>query len=154
VVPREPHALQLRSIPTRVVPEFARPRLPQFWVQVQLPKYVSGGLLSFCNLAPIRLRRHIACIHDLLPWSAPASYSLPFRVAHRLVLPMLGHRAQLITTVSQLSREHLIRCGIASPGKIVVTYNGADHASRWAPERSSLRLGARPFVLCLGRNHK
>jgi glycosyltransferase involved in cell wall biosynthesis len=154
VVPREPHALRLRSIPTRVVPEFGKPRLPQFWVQIQLPKHVSGGLLSFCNLAPIRLTRHIACIHDLQPWLAPDSYSLAFRAAHRLVLPILGHRARLITTVSQLSREHLVRRGIAAQAKIVVTYNGADHASRWAPERSSLQLGARPFVLCLGRNHK
>jgi glycosyltransferase involved in cell wall biosynthesis len=154
VVPREPDSLRLRSIRTRLVAEFAKPRLPQFWVQVQLPKYVRGGLLSFCNLAPIRLRRHIACIHDLLPWLTPHSYSLPFRAAHRLVLPILGHRARLITTVSQLSREHLVRRRIASQGKIVVTYNGADHASRWAPERSLLQLGARPFVLCLGRNHK
>jgi glycosyltransferase involved in cell wall biosynthesis len=154
VVPRQPDSLRLRSIPTRVVPEFGKPRLPQFWAQVQLPKNVSGGLLSFCNLAPICLTRHIACIHDLLPWLAPDSYSLPFRAAHRLVLPILGHRARLITTVSQLSREHLIRRRIASQGKIVVTYNGADHASRWAPERSSLQLGPRPFVLCPGRNHK
>jgi len=154
IVPREPDVLRLRSISTRVVPEFARPRLPQFWVQIQLPRHVSGGLLSFCNLAPIRLTRHIACIHDLLPWLAPDSYSLPFRAAHRFILPILGHRARLITTVSRLSRDHLVRCRIAAQEKIVVTYNGADHASRWAPERSSLQLGRRPFVLCLGRNHK
>jgi glycosyltransferase involved in cell wall biosynthesis len=154
VVPRQPVALQLRSIATRVVPEFGKPRLPQFWVQLQLPKYVPGGLLSFCNLAPLRLTRHIACIHDLLPWVAPESYSLPFRAAHKFVLPILGRRARLITTVSQLSRQQLVRRRIAGEDKIVVTYNGADHASRWAPERSSLQLGPRPFVLCLSRKQK
>ena len=43
----------------------SRPRLPQFWVQLQLPRHMPGGLVSFCNLAPVSVRRHIACIHDL-----------------------------------------------------------------------------------------
>lgn len=153
VAPREPFA-PLLSIPVRVVPELSRPRLPQYWVQVQLPAHVPGGLLSFCNLAPIRLTRHIACIHDLLTWLTPQSYSFSFRLAHRTLLPILGRRARLITTVSRLSRDHLVQHRIAPPRKIVVTYNGADHASRWAPDRSSLKLGLRPFVFCLGRKQR
>lgn len=154
VASRRPSSATLQSISVRVVPEFNRPRLPQVWVQLQLPAHVPGGLLSFCNLAPVRVRRQIACIHDLLTSMAPESYSLPFRLAHRAVLPMLGRQARLITTVSKLSRDHLVRHGIAPAHKIVVTYNGADHASRWDPSRSALRLGPRPFVLCLGRKQK
>lgn len=144
--------LPLDNIPVRVVPEFSRPRLPQFWVQVQLPRHVPGGLLSFCNLAPVAVRRHIACIHDMHTRLMPSSYGRGFRWAHRLILPALGRRAARITTVSELSRSHLVRLGIAPPEKIVVTYNGSDHAGRWDAARSALNVGGgRPYVLCLGQ---
>ncbi|MFB9983902.1 glycosyltransferase family 4 protein [Mesorhizobium kowhaii] len=153
VVPRplsEP--LRLNAISVRVVPEFNRPRLPQFWVQAQLPWHVPGGLLSFCNLAPVVLRRQIACIHDMHTRLMPSSYARGFRWAHRLILPALGRRAARITTVSQLSRSHLVEFGIAPEENIVVTYNGSDHAKRWDAARSSLAVDrGRQYVLCLGR---
>ncbi|MEI9400793.1 glycosyltransferase family 1 protein [Mesorhizobium argentiipisi] len=153
VVPRPlPETFRLDAISVRIVPEFSRPRLPQFWVQAQLPWHVPGGLLSFCNLAPIALRRQIACIHDMHTRLMPSSYGRGFRWAHRLILPALGRRAARITTVSQLSRSHLVEFGIAPDEKIVVTYNGSDHAKRWDATRSSLTVDRdRPYVLCLGR---
>lgn len=151
--PREP--LQLQAIPLRIVPEFRYPRLPQVWVQTQLPRHVEGGLLSFCNLAPVTCRKHIACIHDLHTRIAPESYGRLFRWAHRVILPMLGRRAELITTVSELSREHLVRFGIATAEKIVVTGNGCDHVERWRPDLSQLQLKpGRPFIVFLGRKQK
>ena len=151
VTPCASPSLNLENIPIRVVPQFDRPRFPQFWSQIQLPRYVRGGLLSFCNLAPIRVRRHIVCIHDLHTFLYPESYSFAFRLAHRLILPALGKRAAAITTVSGLSRHHLTEHGIAPPQKIAITYNGADHARRWEPEKSRLKIGDRPFVFCIGQ---
>lgn len=152
VAPRAPDGWRLDSIPIRVVPEFDKPRLPQVWVQLQLPRAIKGGLVSFCNLAPVSVRRHIVCIHDLHTFLRPESYGRGFVLAHRLILPRLGKRARFITTVSSLSRNHLIEHGIATEEKIVVTYNGADHAARWQPGASRLTIGPRPFVLCLGQN--
>ncbi len=150
--PREPEQLPLQHIPIRVVPEFRKPRLPQYWVQRQLPRAITGGgLVSFCNLAPVAIRRHIACIHDAHTFIMPESYGRGFRLAHRLILPMLGRRARYITTVSELSRDHLVRYGLAPADKIVVAYNGADHAARWEGSRSALEIGERPYVLCLGQ---
>jgi glycosyltransferase involved in cell wall biosynthesis len=155
LAPRPPRDLPLRCIPTRVIPELTRPRVPQFWVQVQLPRHARGGLLSFCNLAPAFKRRHIVCIHDLHTRIVPGSYGRLFRLAHRVILPMLGRNAGRIATVSELSREHLIAYGVAPAGKIVVTYNGSDHALRWNAGASSLRLATSPpFVLCLGRSQR
>lgn len=153
VVPRPlADAFHLKAISVRVVPEFNRPRLPQFWVQAQLPWHVPGGLLSFCNLAPVVVKRQIACIHDMHTRLMPSSYARGFRWAHRLILPMLGRRAARITTVSQLSRSHLVKFGIAPEENIVVTYNGSDHAKRWDATRSSLAVDrGRPYVVCLGR---
>jgi len=116
---------------------------------------VKGGLLSFCNLAPVAVKRHIVCIHDLHTRLMPESYGLFFRLAHRVILPLLGRRAARVTTVSGLSREHLVAYGVAPRSKIVVTHNGSDHALRWKRERARLALKPdRPFVLCLGRPQK
>ena len=152
VAPREPDTLPLKNIAVRVVPEFRKPRLPQFWVQLQLPRHVKGGLVSFCNLAPVVKRRHIACIHDLHTWIHPESYGRGFRLAHKLILPLVGRRARHITTISQLSRHHLIQHGIAPADKITITYNGADHAARWDAGKSALEIGDRAFILCIGQN--
>ncbi len=153
IVPRESDT-GLTHIPTRLVREFKYPRLPQFWVQAQLPFYVKGGLLSFCNLAPVTVSRQIACIHDLHTRLMPESYGRLFRLVNRIILPLLGRRAARITTVSGLSRQHLADYGVASQSKIVVTYNGADHAKRWVASRSRLVDATRPYVVCLGRDLK
>lgn len=156
VVPRPlPEPLRLDAISVRVVPEFNRPRIPQFWVQAQLPWHVPGGLLSFCNLAPVALKRQIACIHDMHTRLMPSSYGRGFRWAHRVILPALGRRAARITTVSELSRSHLVEFGIAPRENIVVTYNGSDHAKRWNAATSTLAVDrGRPYVLCLGRDQE
>jgi glycosyltransferase involved in cell wall biosynthesis len=156
VAPRQPvESLPLGAIRVRVVPEFNKPRLPQFWVQAQLPRHVPGGLLSFCNLAPVAVKRQIACIHDMHTRLMPESYGRGFRWAHRVVLPLLGRRAACITTVSQLSRSHLVQFGIAPAERITVTYNGSDHAERWDAARSTLTVNTRrPYVLSLGRRNQ
>jgi glycosyltransferase involved in cell wall biosynthesis len=84
-----------------------------------------------------------------------SSYGRLFRWVHYALLPILGRRARLVTTVSTLSRDHLVRFGVAPPEKIVVTYNGSDHVARWRPGLAKLDLsGNRPFVLCLGRSQR
>ena len=142
---------RLSGITQKVVPEYSRPRLPQFWVQCQLPFQVEGGLLSFCNLAPVSIARQIVCIHDLHTYIMPESYGRGFRWTHRLVLPILGRRARRIATVSRYSRESILDYGVAHPENLSVVYNGCDHVRRWRPEASTLRLTGRPYVLCLGQ---
>jgi glycosyltransferase involved in cell wall biosynthesis len=156
LAPRQPgEPFPLRAIPLQIIPEFRRPRLPQFCVQIQLPRHVRGGLLSFCNLAPIAASRHIVCIHDLHTWLMPNSFGRLFRWTHRAVMPILGRRASVVTTVSTLSRDHLVQFGVAPPEKIVVTYNGSNHVARWRLGLAKLDLaGCRPFVLCLGRSQR
>lgn len=154
IVPRTPDE-DLQRIPVRVVPEFRTPRLPQFWVQMQLPFYVRGGLLSFCNLAPVATSRHIACIHDLHTKLMPESYGRGFRLAHQIILPLVGRRAARITTVSGLSKQHLIEHGVAPEPKISITYNGSDHARAWDAGRSQLaNHRGRPYAICFGRPEK
>ncbi len=153
VAPQAPReALALHHIGLSIAPEL-RLRLPQVWVQMQLPRHVPGGLLSFCNLAPVRLRRQIVCIHDLQTRTTPDSYGRLFRLAHRIIQPALGRRAAMLTTVSDHSKATLAAFGIAQSDKIAVVPNGSDHAERWQPGRAStIWPGSRPFALCIGRN--
>lgn len=150
VVPRPTDALTPRTIEIAVVPEFRTPRLPQVWVQAQLPRRLHGGLLSFCNLAPVMVRRHIACIHDVQTRTMPDSYGRLFRDAHRVVLPALGHRAAAITTVSAFSRDEIVRFGIAPAGAVTIAPNGSEHARRWDAGLARPRRGERAYVLALG----
>ena len=152
VAPRPPTPTPpLRHIPVQVLPEW-RPRLPQVWVQMQLPRRVDDSLLSFCNLAPVRLRRQIVCVHDLQTFTTPQSYGRLFRLAHRVILPRLGRAAAAITTVSDISKQQIDTLGVASADKITVAYNGADHALRWRPDRASLDwTSGRPFVFGIAR---
>ncbi len=154
VAPREPRGLGLRSVGIKIVPEYSSPRMPRFWVQMQLPWHVRGGLVSLCNLAPVAIGRHIACIHDLHTYTAPEAYDRGFRLAHKVILPLLGRRARFITTISEHSRGQLIQYRIARPEKIVVAYNGADHATRWDASQSKFEFGFRPFALFLGQRQK
>ena len=150
-----PQKWECAGIPVRVVPEFRHPRLPQFWVQCQLPWYVWGGLLSFCNLAPITIRKQVACIHDLHTRIMPESYSFAFRAVHRVVLPVIGRRASRITTVSELTKGHLEEFGVVAGEKITVSYNGSDHTERWRSQNATLNMNStRPFALCLGRRQE
>lgn len=150
VAPHEPIDLGCRNIAIEVVPEFRTPRLPQFWVQAQLPRRVEGGLLSFCNLAPVWPRKHIVCIHDLHTHLMPDAYGRGFRLAHRVVLPLLGRRAYAVTTVSRLSAQHIVAAGVAPASKIIVAHNGCDHARSWHAADSQLPLGVRPYALFFG----
>jgi glycosyltransferase involved in cell wall biosynthesis len=144
--------LPLKALSVRLVPEYRRPRLPQLWVQAQLPRQVEGGLLSFCNLAPVVLKRQIVCIHDLHTMMVPESYGRLFRWVHRLVLPVVGRRAGRIATVSEFSRSRIAAYGVAPSGKVAVTYNGSDHVERWDESRSGLgRRPDWPYVFCLAQ---
>lgn len=155
LVPRALSLPDLKKIKVRLLPEFSRPRLPQYWVQLQLPRQVRGGLLSFCNLAPVLKRKQIVCIHDLHTWLVPESYSLLFRWMHRVVLPIVGRRSCLITTVSEFSRKHLTDFRVAPAEKIVVTYNGSDHVRRWREGSTGVESrSGRPFVVCFGQKQK
>jgi glycosyltransferase involved in cell wall biosynthesis len=57
--------------------------------------------------------------------------------------------------VSRFSRDHLINLQVVRDDKLVVTYNGHEHALRWDPGRSGLDLQPeRRFVLAIGRKEK
>lgn len=123
------------------------------WEQAVLPFRTPTPLLNLCNTAPVALRRQIVCMHDTNVFDEPGSYSLPFRLAYRLLLPSLARRAAVITSVSEASARRLSHHLGIPVASIPVVPNGHEHAFRWNAAASGLgdRLqGIRPFVLLLG----
>jgi glycosyltransferase involved in cell wall biosynthesis len=123
------------------------------WEQLSLPFGRQGMLLNLCNVGPVAVRNQIVCIHDANVFLMPASYSPMFRAAYRVLLPALGRRAAVVTTVSKTSAATLERFGIVPRGKTVVLPNGHEHVHRWHAGQSRLFDNdppRRPFVLLIG----
>ena len=121
------------------------------WEQTVLPRHAPGGLLSLCNTGPVAHGRQILCIHDMNTRRCPESYSLAFRAAYRLLLPLLGRSASAIATVSRHSAAEIARAGIRAQGEILVIPNGYEHVARWKPARPPARGSVgRDTILVVG----
>jgi glycosyltransferase involved in cell wall biosynthesis len=120
--------LALKHIPIRL----AGWRSGQVWEQTYLGPSSSRRLLSLCNTGPLFHAGQIVCFHDVNTIAFPKSYSLQFRMAYRVLTPLLGKTARRVATVSEYSATQLIEHGIARREKIFVAYNGSEHAQRWA----------------------
>lgn len=142
--PRVPELAAIRTVEAADL----RPRLPQAWVQAVLPLR-ARAIVSLCNYGPLALRRQILCIHDLHPFTAPASYSRAFRTYNRAMLPLLGRRVGLVTTVSAFSAAEIVAHAVAPRDKIVVTFNGHEHVFEEAGEAPP---APRPYVMGIGRD--
>ncbi len=122
------------------------------WEQTMLPSAVRGGLLSLCNTGPVVLSEQIICLHDVNTRVYPESYSFAFRAFYRILLPVLGRRAKLVTTVSHYSADELARYGITAKKQALVIPDGHEHAKRWQPEHSvkTRAVAGRNTVLAIG----
>jgi glycosyltransferase involved in cell wall biosynthesis len=124
-----------------------------WWEQVEFPASLNGAVaLNLCNLGPAWPRRSATMIHDLQVYTAPRSSSLAFQLRYKTLFYFIGRRHSQILTVSGFSRDEIVAHGVAEASRITVVYNGVDHISRVAPERTVVtRLGLRPrgYVLAL-----
>ncbi|MCV3208621.1 glycosyltransferase family 4 protein [Mesorhizobium sp. YC-39] len=146
VPPGSHDTLSLAAIRVRTVGSFGG----HAWEQAVLPAYIRGGLLSLCNTGPLAVRQQILCIHDVNTRACPQSYTLPFRLLYRTLVPALGRTARKVATVSQYSAVELARYGVCPTAKVEVVSNGHEHALRWTPRHSEQTLavaGPRTIVV-------
>jgi glycosyltransferase involved in cell wall biosynthesis len=128
------------------------------WEQVYLPlARRKDFILNLCNLGPLLHRGCATMIHDAQVYSAPQSYSLPFRMWYKFQFFFIGRRHRIIFTVSEFSKRELVRYGIANAEKIIVIYNGCDHVLQMQPDErllATLNLAPRRYVLALANTLK
>ena len=123
------------------------------WEQLEFPSVPADCLLNLCNLAPVRSRANILCIHDANTFTAPESYGWRYRAVQRVALPLLARRAAALVTVSHASAATIAQVSGVDLGRILVAPNGHEHALRWRPEAATLdpdALTTRPFAVMLG----
>jgi glycosyltransferase involved in cell wall biosynthesis len=110
-------------------------RTGHLWEQLELPKYVSSGvLLSPANSGPIRHRRQIVVIHDAAIYRVPAGFTWKYRVWHKVLDRLLARRAR-IATISEFSRGELTGTLAIPASDIIVAPNGTDHLKSVVPDR-------------------
>jgi glycosyltransferase involved in cell wall biosynthesis len=123
------------------------------WEQVNLPWFArKARLVNLCNLGPVLHPDSLTMIHDAQVYLTPASYSPGFRLWYKLVQPLLGRTSRRILTVSEYSKEQLVRFGVAPAEKITVIHNGCDHMLACRPDEDFVianRLERGRYVLAL-----
>ena len=126
----------------------------QFWEQIDLPRHArSGVLLNLGNTAPLFHRRQLLMIHDAGIFSTPEAYSTKFRAWYRILQGALGRGGTKIITVSEFSKNELVRSLKLQAEHVHVVRPGVDHMVRLHADKEILtRYGLRPggFVLAVG----
>lgn len=84
-----------------------------FWEQLSLPTFFVGRknylLLNLTGLGSILVKNKITTIHDLAFLENPNWYSKSYYYYYRLLTPWVARSSQSIITVSDCSREEILR---------------------------------------------
>ena len=120
------------------------------WEQITLPMGSQGNILSLCNTGPIFSSSQVICIHDANTRVVPESYSLAFRSAYRVLLPLLGRTAAAVATVSRSSADQIARFGIARRDRLIIAPDGFEHVLKWrAADEEPLKPVENPNTIVL-----
>lgn len=126
------------------------------WEQFSLPWQLRGTLLfSPANTGPLAVRHQVVTIHDVATLEHPEWFEGKFAVWYRWLLPRLARRVQHVLTVSEASRQSIIKWTGIAPARVTAIPLAADR--RFQPMtqseeervRQKLALPER-FVLAVG----
>lgn len=133
--------------------ECVSPMVSIAWEQLTLPmRKGKGVLLNLCNIGPVLSRDSVTMIHDVQVRLSPSSYRMGFRLWYHFVQPIIARRHRGILTVSEFSRQEIIKARLAPPERVAVIHNGVDHILRVEPDDSvwqRLGLAPRTYVVAL-----
>jgi glycosyltransferase involved in cell wall biosynthesis len=148
VAPAKARDLQLKNIPLRRVGVSSG----YIWEQCELPLYTTGRvLLNLCMLGPLLAKRQIVVVHDATVRALPDNFSIRFRAVYGAIIPRLLARAAHVVTVSEFSRQEVVKWYGADNNKITVCYEGADHIDAVTKDPSAIdRFGLRGKEFFLG----
>ena len=148
-----PAGVQPHEVFTSIDVEPSGPLSGHLWEQVVLPMRAGAPILNLGNTGPALAASQVVCLHDANVFVRPDSYSTSFRLAYRVLLPLLARRAAHVTSVSQAAARQLASVLPISARDIAILPNGHEHVFRWNPAASKLATAfehRRPFVLLIG----
>lgn len=125
------------------------------WEQIDLPAYLGRRYsLHFTNTAPVLSRRGCVVIHDAQFMTSRASHTLKSLLLYKGVTPFVAKRYRTIVTVSDYSRDELVRYGLCDQRNLHVIPNGADHVLRHRPDTAILgRFSLAPGEFALANSY-
>ncbi|WP_158559343.1 glycosyltransferase family 4 protein [Deminuibacter soli] len=126
-----------------------------YWEQVQLPAYLRNKrkplLLNLCNIAPLLYGNKITCVHDVSYALNPQFYSKGFYYYYKLMMPRIIKGSRHIVTVSNFSKEALMRLYKLPDSGVTVIPNAASRALDAIAAGKTLQPPIdRPYFLFVG----
>jgi len=121
-----------------------------FWEQYDLPVYLYQHkkplLINLCNVAPLLYNHQIITIHDVAFLVNPSWFNKKFVAFYKFLIPRIAKRSELIFTVSNFSKQEIIKYLNIDNDKIKVVYNGISEL----PEGQLKRNEFGKYVLVVG----
>jgi glycosyltransferase involved in cell wall biosynthesis len=146
--PDAPPALTSLPVEQRVAPVSLRVPLDQGWLPWAAFRARVDLLHTLAFPTPVLWRGRAAMtVHDATPWLHPEAVSTGMRVYYGPLYPQALARAAAVFTVSEASREDLVRTTKVPRGRVHVTPNGV------APEffeASPAQHPRAPYLLAVG----
>lgn len=97
------------------------------WEQIDLPRYLykrgNPLLLCLCNTAPLFYKNKIVTIHDVAFEAFPQTFSKSFLYTYHFLIPRIIKSALHVITVSNFSKEEIVKYYGTPQDKIAVVYN-------------------------------
>ena len=128
-----------------------------FWEQVILPGIIKNAFLfSPSNTGPLAVKKQVVTIHDLVPLDHPEWLNPRFVAWYRFLIPRLVRKVRRIITISNFTRQRLLKQTKVAPDKIVVIPNGVN--TKFSPRpakdikkiRKVLKIPTEHYILSLG----
>jgi glycosyltransferase involved in cell wall biosynthesis len=126
------------------------------WEQLYLPTQLQHRLLwSPGNTGPIGVSRQVLTVHDAASLDHPEWFERKFALWYAAMLPRLIRNVRAVITVSQFSKERIVRLTGRSPERVQVIANGVDDrfqpADREAVKQVTTQFGlTSPYLLFVG----
>lgn len=101
------------------------------WEQIDLPLHLrkigKPILINLANMAPIFYRNKISTIHDVAFLAFPKTFSKSFLYAYKFLIPRILKTSKHIITVSNFSKEEIIKAYHIKNEQISVIYNAVSN---------------------------
>lgn len=110
------------------------------WEQIDLPLYLrkigKPILVNLANMAPIYYRNKISTIHDVAFLAFPGTFSKRFLYAYKFLIPRILKTSKHIITVSNFSKDEIIKAYHIKSNHISVIYNAVSNNFKYREHKS------------------
>jgi glycosyltransferase involved in cell wall biosynthesis len=113
------------------------------WEQLVLPVFAlmheADYLLNLTNTSPVLFANNVVTLHDVSWLEKPEWFSRSFRAFYSLITPLAVKRARSVITVSNYSREQIVR-HLGNPHKVAVVLEGVGPEFRQSSQADVLNV--------------